>query len=370
MHAVTVDPRAQTAQAEAGARWHHVVEKSTPYGLAPVLGTSPHVGVVGYTLGGGLSWLGRRYGFASDSVRSIELVTADGQLRRASPTEHPDLFWGLRGGGGNFGIVTAIEFALYPVARVYGGHLTYPGELVHEALRFFRAWSAQLPEQITSSITIFKFPDLPQLPPELRGRIQVELHACVTEPSMGPALIQPWLDWHTPQKNAMRELPFSQIGEISNDPVDPRAAYFSSAMFDTLSDAALDTLEQYAVAEQSPLFFTELRHLGGAISRGDPTSSAIGNREAQYYLRLAAPSPTEAARNRVQGYIGQLLEQLRPERRSSVYLNFMLGSEAQQRVQDGFPPEHFERLLELKETYDPDNLFRYSYQLVRETTVH
>src|SRR5262249_46186546 len=156
MTAVQLDAQARTARIEAGATWQHVLDQATPHGLAPLLGTSPHVGVIGYTLGGGMGWLARRYGFAADSVRWIEIVTADGQLRRASSVEHSDLFWGLRGGGGNFGVVTAMEFALYPVATIYGGNLTYPAELAGSALRFFRDWIKAVPDELTSSIAILK----------------------------------------------------------------------------------------------------------------------------------------------------------------------------------------------------------------------
>jgi FAD/FMN-containing dehydrogenase len=365
MNAVHVDPAARTARIEPGAIWQHVLDQATPHGLAPLLGTSPHVGVVGYTLGGGLSWLGRRYGFAADSVRWIELIGADGQLRRASPTEHSELFWGLRGGGGNFGVVTAMEFSLYPVATLYGGSLTYPGELAGQALRFFRDWTRRLPDEITSSCTILKYPALPQLPEHLRGQVVVVIHAaCVGNAAQGTALIQPWLDWRAPIENAMREMPFAQIETISNDPVEPRAAYVSSEMFDTLSDVAIDTIASYTARSTSPLFFSELRHLGGAITRGDPGSSAVGNRDAQFYLRIAGPTPTAQARAATMAYIEQYKEELGPHRRGSVYLNFMMGDEARQRAQDAFPAESYRRLRELKARYDPENIFRYSYQLV------
>jgi FAD/FMN-containing dehydrogenase len=367
MTEVQIDAEARTARIGSGVVWQHVLDQATPHGLAALLGTSSHVGVIGYTLGGGLSWLGRRYGFAADRVRWIELVTADGQLLRASPTENRELFWGLRGGGGNFGVVTAMEFELFPVATLYGGTLTYPGALAGEALRFFRDWTKDLPDEITSSITILRYPALPQLPEELRGQVFVNVQAaCVGDTAVGLALIQPWLDWRTPLENSMREMPFAEIGTISNDPIDPRAAHVSSEMFDVLGDTAIDTIVSYTSSNASPLFFSELRHLGGAIARGDPSSSAVGNRDAQFYLRIGAPTPTPQVRAAVEAYIAHYKRELQPDLRGSVYLNFMIGSEARQRAQDAYPPSSYQRLRELKAKYDPENMFRYSYQLVEQ----
>lgn len=344
-----------------------MVAQTVPHGLAPLLGSSPHVGVVGYSLGGGIGWLARKYGLAADSIRKIELVTAEGQRRTASATENSDLFWGLRGGGGNFGVVTALEFDLYPVASLYGGQLTYQNPDVAEMLRFFREWVKTLPDELTSSITVFKFPSLSFVPEAMRGQIQVLVKAAyIGVPAEAQKLIQPWLDWRTPTANTFHELPFAEVGTISNDPVDPTAGYGSHEMFDELSDGAIAVITKQMTNQESPLAFTELRHAGGAITRVAADANAIGNRDAVFFMQTAGLVLTPELYTAVETAIKTYKAKLRPYVRGGVYLNFMKGHEGGERVRDAYLPETFERLQALKAQYDPDNRFRFSYQLVQE----
>jgi FAD/FMN-containing dehydrogenase len=362
---VQVNAEARTARVGAGVLWHEVVEQAAPHGLAPLLGSSPHVGVVGYTLGGGIGWLARRYGLAADSVRSIEVVTADGELRHASPDENSDLFWALRGGGVNFGVVTALEFALYPVATIYGGFLAYPGELAREALGFFRDWTASAPDELTSSIAIVNFPSMPQLPEAIRGKTQVILRAAYTgDAAEGAAYVQKWLDWQTPLTNTFHEMPFAEIGTINNDPVNPTAGYGANEMFARLSDEALDIITRHATNKASPLVFSELRHAGGAIARVAPDANAIGNRDVQYYFQVGGPLFAPNAKAAAIDYIRQYKADLKPHLHGGVFLNFNAGGEVYNRARDAYLPESYRRLLALKAKYDPDNRFRYGYQLV------
>ncbi len=367
MKGVHVDPEARTARVEAGVLWGEVLAHTTPHGLAPLLGSSPYVGVVGYTLGGGIGWLARKFGLAADSVRRIELVTADGFWRRASATENPELFWGLRGGGGNFGVVTALEFDLYPVASLYGGQLTYQNPDVAEMLRFYREWVKTLPHELTSSITVFKFPSLPFVPEAMRGQIQVLMKAAyIGDPAEAQKLIQPWLEWRTPAANTFHELPFAEVGTISNDPVDPTAGYGSHEMFDELSDGAIAVITKQMTNQESPLAFTELRHAGGAITHVAPDANAIGNRDAVFFMQTAGLVPTPELYAAVKAAIRDYKAKLRPHVRGGVCLNFMKGEESGQRVRDAYLPESYQRLLALKARYDADNRFRFSYQLVQE----
>ncbi len=364
---VQIDPETRTARLGAGVLWKQVLDATAQYGLAPLLGTAPNVGIVGYTLGGGIGWLGRRYGLAVDSVRSIDIVTADGVLRHASPTENSELFWGLRGGGGNFGVVTAMEIALYPVATIYGWILMYPAELAGEALRFFRNWTRTAPDEITSSIAIMKFPPVPQLPESMRGKTLIMVRAVYAgNADKGAALIQPWLDWHAPISNSFHEMPFSEIGTVQNDPVDPSGSFGSNEMFDELSDDAITAIVRHATDTASPFIFTEIRHAGGAIARVDASSSAVGNRNATYYLQIGGVVFTSELRAAMEPYLQKYKEALRPYIRGGVYLNFVSGGEANQRIKDAYLPESYERLVALKAKYDPDNLFRFSYQLLAE----
>jgi FAD/FMN-containing dehydrogenase len=365
MTSVRVDAAARTARVAAGVRWERVVAQAAEHGLAPLLGTAPDVGVIGYTLGGGLGWLGRRYGLAADSVRSIDIVTADGVLRHASASENGDLFWGLRGGGGNFGVVTAIEFALYPVATIYGGSLVYPGEFAGEALRFYREWIRTVPDELTSSIALMKFPSVAQVPEALRGKLQVMVRAAFAgAAAQGEAVLWPWLDWHAPTGNTLREMPFTEIGTIQNDPVNPTPSFGSNEMLDDLSDDAIDVIVRYTTDAASPLIFSELRHAGGAVARVAPNANAVGNRDALLYLQINGLAFTPEIRAALEAYLPRYKDALRPYLRGGVYLNFMRGDEARGRVRDAYPPATYERLIALKAKYDPENVFRFSYQLV------
>ncbi|NJC73927.1 FAD-binding oxidoreductase [Planosporangium thailandense] len=172
---VTVDPATRTARVGAGVKWARVIEAAAPYGLAPLSGSSSDVGAVGYTVGGGLGLLARRYGYAADHVRGLRIVTADGQLRDVDADEHPDLFWAVRGGKGNFGIVTSIEIDLVPVATLYAGGIFYPGAVAADVLHAYRAWTSSLPDETTTSVAILRLPPLPELPEPLRGQTVVHL---------------------------------------------------------------------------------------------------------------------------------------------------------------------------------------------------
>ncbi|MCB1376466.1 MAG: FAD-binding oxidoreductase, partial [Rhodobacteraceae bacterium] len=189
---VQVNVTAQTAWVEAGAEWGMVLEKTQAVGLAPLLGSSPNVGVIGYTLGGGMGWLARQYGLATDSVQRFEVVTADGEVRTVSRSEHPDLFWGLRGGGGSLAIITSVEMQLYPVTTVYGGNLIYPASMAREVILRYREWIKDAPDALTSSFAIMNFPPIPAVPDFLRGKSVIMVRGCYTgSVEEGEALIRP-----------------------------------------------------------------------------------------------------------------------------------------------------------------------------------
>ena len=362
--AVRVNAQAHTARAEGGAVWQPVIDAAAPHGLAPLLGSSPHVGVVGYSLGGGIGWLARRFGLAADSVRGIDVVTADGTLRHASASENSDLFWGLRGAGGNFGVVTALEINLYPVATLYGGFLVYPGELAAEALRFYREWVKTVPDELTSSISVMNFPSLPFLPEAIRGQTQIYVRAAFAGSApAGAAYIQAWHDWHEPLSSSFREMPFTDIATISNDPVNPSAGHGSNAMFDTLSDEAIDIIVRRGTDKSSPLVMSELRHAGGAIARVPANANAIGNRDAQFYFQIGGPLFAPGAEEIAVAQIRDYRAELQPHLRSGVYMNLNSVGEVADRYKEAFSPESLERLQALKAKYDPENLFRFAYPL-------
>lgn len=367
MHKVTANIEAQTVQVEAGAIWQHVLDMVTPHSLAPLLGSLPHVGVVGYTLGGGIGYLGRKYGFAADSVRWIDLVTYEGELIRASATEHSDLFWGLRGGGGNFGVITAMEFSVYPVATLYGGNMQYPGDVAAEAMRFYRDWIKTLPDEMTTSFAILKFPVVDLLPPFMRGTTQVLVRAAYVGSSQkGEALIKPWLDWRKPVTNTMREMPFSEVATITNDPTAPTATYGTNMHFDELSDAAIDIIVRWATDPKTVIIANELRHVGGAITRIPAESNAIANRDTQIFFGIGTPVLDLKTLPQIQAHMRQTRAELQPYLHQGAYFNLMAGPEAAEQSKNGYGDVHFERLVALKEKYDPENVFRYGIPLVTE----
>jgi hypothetical protein len=364
MNQVHVNAETQTAWVEAGAIWKPVLDAAQSHGLAPLLGSSPYVGVIGYTLGGGMGWLARKYGYSADSVNAIQVVTPDGRLRRASANENSDLFWGLRGGGGNFGVVTGMEIKLYPVKVIYGGELMYPVELYADVLRFWREWITRVPDEMTSSVTLMSFPPIPQVPEPMRGKkfVQVKM-GFVGAPEWGLLLAREWLEWVTPIHNSLHVMPFSEVGTISNDPVDPMPGYIANEMFDALSDAAIDVLVRYTTANDSPLVFTAIRHMGGAMAKADRSANAIGNRDALMVMETLGPTPTPEIENQVVDYIADFKADLRPYTSGGNYLNFMGVREADERTRDAYTVETYQRLMALKAKYDPDNMFRYSFAI-------
>lgn len=222
-----------------------------------------------------------------------------------------------------------------------------------------------IPDELTASFVILKYPSLPHLPAVLRGKTVVLVRAAFVGASIeGSAWMQHWLDWQTPLINELGEIPFAKIGTISKDPAFPTPIYGSSEMFDSLSDAAIDVIVRYATDDESPMPFCELRHAGGAIARVDPNTNAICHRAATFYMQLGGLAPTPEARTAMDACMQQFKHDLRPYLRGGVYLNFLAGDEARDRVQDAYTPETYERLLALKAKYDPMNLFRFSYPLV------
>ncbi len=367
MDGVQVDTAARTARIEAGAQWGTVLEKAAPDGLAPLLGSSPGVGAVGYTLGGGLGWLARRYGLAADSVRSFEVVTADGHRVPASAQENQELFWGLRGGGaGSLGVVTAMEVGLFPANQVYGGNLFYGSDLAREVATRYAEWIALAPDELTSSLVLMNFPPFDMVPEPLRGRSFAIVRGCHSG-SIADAeeQLRFWRDWRQPQIDLFGPMPFSAVATISNDPVDPIPGGTTTAWLKALDRDAIDIIVNQAFPADGPppVLMTEVRHIGGAVSRGG-SDAAYGNRGASLLLEAVGATPTPEAKEALHAHLAQLREQLRPHTTGGAYLNFLEGAEKVARTREGFTPEDYRRLQGLKHQYDPQDLFRYGIDLV------
>jgi FAD binding domain/Berberine and berberine like len=365
MRGVSVDPESRTARVEAGALWADVIPEAQAHGLAGLLGSTSHVSVVGYTMGGGFGWLGRKYGFNADAVRAAEVVTADGEILRVSAGENEDLFWGLKGGGGNFGIVTSLEFALYPLTTVYGGNLFYPVEMAREVLDAYGKWVETLPDEMSTAVAFLNFPPVPELPEPLRGGSFITVRGCYCGDSLeeGEGLLRPIREeLGEPVVDTFGVMPYAAMDAISMDPVDPIGAYQHSEMLRVLTPEAIEALVEVAGAGSgSPLIILEMRQLGGALARTPGRLSPIGRGEARFSLNGVGPAFTPEMAQAVRAHLARVVEATRPYQTGDTYVNFMeLGGAAAERVRAAYPPEDYERLVALKDRYDPENVFRFN----------
>ncbi|WP_229072773.1 FAD-binding oxidoreductase [Actinoplanes sp. DH11] len=363
---VTVDARRRVARVEAGARWQDVVDRTVPAGLAPLVGSAGSVGVVGYTLGGGLSpTLGRRYGYAADHVRRIDVVTADGRLREVTATSDPELFFGLRGGKSNFGLVTAVEFDLFPVTSYYGGSITFAGAEAGRLLHAYRRWVRTVPDEMSSSVALMRYPDADGLPPALRGKAAAVLRvAYIGDAARGAALVRPLRDLARPIADTVARQPYTAFGGIHSDPVDPLPAYERSGLLRELAAETVDTLVKLAGPDAPvPITIVEVRHLGGALARPSRAPSAVSHRDAAFSLFMAGVAgPGQAAATRAAE--DAVVRGLRPWSTGGLYVNFLSADEASRdAVRHAYRPDVYRRLRALKRRVDPGNLFRLNHNI-------
>jgi FAD/FMN-containing dehydrogenase len=361
-----IDVQAQTAWIGAGMKWGEVLEETQKYGLAPLLGSSPDVGAVGYTLGGGMGWLARKYGTSADSVLRLEVVTANGEIRQASPEENSDLFWALRGGGGGFGVVTGMEIRLYPVTEVYAGNLYYPPEMAREVFERFRQWANEAPDELTASIVLMNVPPLPDIPPMLSGKSFVIVRGCYSgELEEGEKLMQSWRAWQEPLIDDFKVLPFTQSAQISQDPVEPGPFPTTGAWLSDLSAEAAEVLVRYTLPQGGPppLVFSEVRMAGGAISRIDGSTNAYSQRDGQWIWVSIGIAMSPEVGEQIEQHFEQMHLALSAYLTGKVYMNFIHGEEGMRRSKDGFSEGNYRRLQEIKARYDPENRFGYSFQI-------
>src|SRR5436190_3250335 len=285
MRRVSIDAEAQTARAEGGALWMDVTFPAGEHGLAPLAGSSPDVGVTGYVLGGGISWLGRKYGLAANSIIGIEMVNAQGDIVRASAIENQDLFWALRGGGGSFGIVTAIELCLFPVKELYAGWLIFPMERAEEVLNAWRDWIDHVPDEVTSVGRLLQVPPLPDIPEPLRGRRLVVVEAAMTmDEAEASKLLKP-LRKLKPEMDTVATIPATELQTLHMDPPHPVPGIGDHMLLRDLTRAGIESVVAAAGAESaSPLLSVEFRHLGGALGRAELGNGATASLDAAFAL--------------------------------------------------------------------------------------
>ena len=358
MRGVAIDPAAQIARAEAGVLWIEIVQAAAEHGLAALAGSSPDVGVVGYTLGGGLSWLARKHGIGANQVSAVEIVTADGRLIRADRENEPDLFWAVRGGGGNFGVVTAIEFRVFPITRVYAGLLWFPVERAVEVLGAWRAWTDDLPEEMTSVGRILQSPPIPQIPEPVRGQsfVVVEAIYCGDEAD-GAKLLEP-LRALGPAMDTVAMMPVEELSQLHMDPEEPVPAGGDGGMLD---DVDADVIER--VVEQTvggPLLSVELRHLGGAVARANSDHGAVASFESPYLMFAVGFTPTPEAGVAVHENIAALRDALVPWEAEHTYMNF---AETRRDPASLFTDHAYQRLRRIKAQYDPADVIRSNHPL-------
>jgi FAD binding domain-containing protein/berberine-like enzyme len=357
---------AGTARVEPGAKWRDVVAAAHPYGLAPLNGFAGTVGVSGYTLGGGIGWLVRQYGAAAGSLRSAELVTADGRLLQVNDHHHGDLFWGLRGGGGNFGIVTSFEFDLYPVKEVFGGFVAYPLAHGKQALSAYSEWTRTVPDTLTSAVRLVHYPPAPVIPEPLRGASAIVLMACFTGSTTdGEALIGPLRSIGTPLLDTFKPMPYAQIAAIASDPTEapPLFTFTNGGGLRDLSSDVIDALLRIAGDPSAGIFIVEARHAGGALARQPEDAMPFGFRSPWFISALAA-APTPQALDSGRQSVASLLEALKPALTGEVLINALdAASTGAHRTRAAYSEKNYRKLVALKDKYDPENIFRFNHNI-------
>ncbi len=365
MSGVVVDPVRRRATAAAGVRWADVVAATAAHGLAPLSGSSSQVGVVGYTLGGGMGCLAREHGFAADHVHRVELVTADGRIRSVTADSDPDLFWAVRGGKGNFGVVTALEFGLVPVSEIYGGGVFFHGDSASAVLHAFREWAPSLPEQATASVGLMRMPPMEELPEILRGRFVVHLRFAYNGPvAEGERLLAPMLAAGEVLLPAVGPLPYTQADLIHQDPTEPLPVWERGGLLGELSEETVESLLDVAGPEvDSPLLMVEMRLMGGALGRPAAVPNAVSGREAAFSLFLLAPL-VPGLEEAVSAAGDAVVSALGPWLTGTAQLNFFGQAVTPAAVATAWGTDTHARLLEVKRRVDPDNVFAFGHALL------
>jgi FAD/FMN-containing dehydrogenase len=360
MNTVTVDPVRRRALVQGGATWKDVDHETQAFGLAVTGGLVSSTGVGGFTLGGGIGWLLRRYGLAADNLVGADVVTADGQLVRATAKENPDLFWALRGGGGNFGIVTSFEFDLQPVGpTVLAGLLFFPPESARAVVTGWRALTESMPDELTSLVNLTTAPPVPFLPESVHGKpiVAVALMHCgpldAAEQAVAPlrSLAQPILDHVGP-------VPYVAMQQAL-DPLWERGAhnYFTSALLDGLNDATLDELLERWQSKPTAQSELHIHHAGGAFGRVPAAETAFAHRNAEYIVNVIVRSPEGAGFDDYLDWARDTRAAVAGDGPGAMYVNFTGDADAD-KVRASYPAATYARLVEVKKRYDPTNLFR------------
>ena len=352
---VTVDPDAGTARVLGGTLWQDVVAAAVPHGYTALHGSAPDVAVAGYILSGGMSFYGRRHGLAANSIRAVEVVTADGSLVRADAGHNTDLFWAIRGGGGNLGVVVALEIALLPLTDVYAGMLLWDRERAPEVVRAWAEWSRRTPESVTTSLRVMSFPSMPELPPFLSGRQLVVIDGAVLEDDEWAAELLAPLRALAPEMDTFGRIPVEGMLGVHMDPPAPTPSAGDHSVLGELTEDAIEALlAQVGPGTQTPLLFAELRQLGGALGRPAADGGALSHLTGEYAFFCLGIAPTPEIAEGVRIAAGELVEALAPWSVPSRVPTF-----TENRVDIGcaFDGEDWARLAHLRDVLDPARTF-------------
>lgn len=359
MKAASVDPAARRVTIEGGATLADLDASTQAHGLATPLGINSTTGVAGLTLGGGFGWLSRKHGMTIDNLESAEVVTAAGEVVRASNTEHPDLFWALRGGSGNFGVVTHFEFRLHPVGPdVLSGLIVYPISAAKSVLRQYREFLAQAPDALSVWAVLRQAPPLPFLPEEVHGTGMIALALLYAEdPKLGEPLIDPLRKFATPLGEHVGVQPYIAWQQAFDPLLTPGARnYWKSHNFSTLQDGLFDAVIESIENLPSPQCEIFFGAIGGATTRPAPESAAYAHRDAQFVMNVHGRWQEQADDERCIGWAREFFKASAPFASGGVYVNFLTADEGD-RVRSAYGP-NYDRLAQVKRTYDPNNLFR------------
>ncbi len=349
MHQVEVDAQARTARAGGGTTWGQFDAATQAHGLAATGGAISTTGIGGLTLGGGIGWLMRKYGLACDGLIAAEVVTADGQLVTASADEHPDLFWALRGGGGNFGVVTTFTFRLHPVTDVLGGLLVHPAERARDLLHFYRESTSQAPDELTLFAGLMTSPEGTPI------SALVTCHA--GEPDQAERDMAPIRAFGPPLADQLARVPYTAQQSMLDESFPAGLqVYWKSHFLTGLDDEAIDILVDHFDRITSPLSAILFEHLGGAVARVGVDDTAFRYRNAPYNLAIISRWTDPAEANWHIAWTRELFEAMRPYA-DGVYVNYLSADEAPDRVINAYGAETYARLSEIKATYDPNNVF-------------
>ena len=354
MKGIRVDPVRRLAQAQTGLLLREFDHETQAFGLATTLGVVSVTGIAGLTLGGGLGWLNGKYGLACDNVLAADVVTADGEFLSANPTEHEDLYWALRGGGGNFGVVTSLTYRLHPVNTVLAGGLVFPPEQARAALRFYYEFSSSAPDELSTSASVGR---------DEQGRPFVSIAVCYCGPlHEGEHTLQPLRDFGSPIEGEIRPLPYLafQCARDGGAPVG-RQHYWKSSYLKDVTDSAIEVLLEFAATSPSPYSGIGLQQMTGVASRVDPRATAFAHRDRQYDFLIVSQWEDPADADRNIAWTRRCFEAMRPYLKDAVYVNNLGGAE-QERVRAAYGV-NYDRLTSVKARYDPENVFRLNHNI-------